>query len=156
MPPRLPPCASRPASRPPARPPARPQWVEAHCNTAGTVVILAQGTHWALAAKQAICIFPCHKPAKSIHSILTTIFSVSFQNWLQRVAQHQLRPKTLCCWSLEGTSQIVLCWQSDSCGVRTHALTDWRRSQRLRPLGQTALDANLTWVQDCFPHACNL
>ena len=41
----------------------------------------------------------------------TTIFSVSFQNWLQRVAQHQLRPKILCCCSLEGTSQIVLCWK---------------------------------------------
>ena len=47
---------------------------------------------------------------KPIHSIcpydLTTIFSVSFQNGSKCAAQHQLRPKILCCWSLEGTWQL--------------------------------------------------
>ena len=74
---------------------------------------------------QALCL-PTASGKKPTHSISTTIFSVLFQNWLQRVVQHQLRPKILCCCSLEGTSQIVLCWKkSNNCGVRTHALTDW-------------------------------
>ena len=65
------------------------QRVEAHCKTAGIVAILAQGTHWALAAKQALLYFSMSQTSKTHSFILTTIFSVSFQNWLQRVAQHQ-------------------------------------------------------------------
>ncbi len=33
--------------------------------------------------------------------------------------------------------------QSDSCGVRTHALADWRLEPALRPLGQTVLGVGL-------------
>ena len=59
--------------------------MQIHGNIVSTVAILAQGTHWALAAKQAFCLFLCYSVAKLMHSGETS---------------HPLRPKLLCCFPL--------------------------------------------------------